>query len=226
MEEFEENIPPTTRFSVGYFESRQSGKKWLITQEDLAAMYSLMSATGKTDVCLWCDGCDGHDDNNSRKRKKDRESSPAPPSKRAAKEREVDDLAEELKIFEYSDPQYRLWARMIINGTHSSKDTPPQVPMITGITPSRPARKTMEETVASTVSAVVKAMATPQTPRDNPLQYQVSEMGLSPSKAVDIRGKCFAQLSSLKKLFEEAVITEEELKEQKGCILNTLRKFS
>ena len=108
MEEFEENIPPNTRFSVGYFESRQSGKKWLITQEDLAAMYSLMSATGKTDMCLWCDG---YDDSNSRKCKKDKDSSPAPPSKRAAKEREVDDVAEELKDLhqgKYSDPQYRL----------------------------------------------------------------------------------------------------------------------
>ena len=80
----------------------------------------------------------------------------------------------------------------------------------------------MEETVASTVSAVVKAIATPQTSH---LQSQAPE-SLSPSKAVDICGKCFAQLSSLKKLFEEAVITEDELKEQKCCILNTLRKFS
>ena len=32
-----------------------------------------------------------------------------------------------------SDPQYRLWARMITNGIHSSKETPPQVLMITGL---------------------------------------------------------------------------------------------
>ena len=41
-----------------------------------------------------------------------------------------------------SDTQYRLRARMIVNGIHSSnKDTPPKVPMISGITPTRPAKK-------------------------------------------------------------------------------------
>ena len=40
MEEFEDHVPPTTCFSVGYFAGRQSTKKWLITQEDLTAMYS------------------------------------------------------------------------------------------------------------------------------------------------------------------------------------------
>ena len=176
-------------------------------------------------MCLWCDGHE--EESNPRKRKRD--SSPPPPSKRAAKEREVEDIVKELKdlhqdtIEKYSDPQYRLWARMITNGTHSSKETPPQVPMITGITPSRSARKTLEDTVVSTVSAVVKAMASPQ---KNFSLSQESGMGLSPSKAVDIRGKCFAQLSSLKKLFEDAVITEDELQEQKSSILKTLRKFS
>ena len=56
--------------------------------------------------------------------------------------------------YDYTDPQYRLWARMIINGIHSSKDTPPQVPMITGVTPTR-TRKSVEDKVVSTVTAVI-----------------------------------------------------------------------
>lgn len=75
---------------------------------------------------------------NQRKRK--RGSSPGPTSKRAEKEKDIDDLVAELKEthvdqHSYSDPQYRLWARMITNGIHASKETP-QVPMITGVTPS------------------------------------------------------------------------------------------
>ncbi len=50
MEEFENHVPPTTRFSVGYFEGRQSTKKWLVTQEDLTATYSIMRQSGKTKV--------------------------------------------------------------------------------------------------------------------------------------------------------------------------------
>ena len=48
---------------------------------------------------------------------------------------------------------------MMINGLHSRKQTPPNVPMITGFTPTRGSRRSVEDTVASAVSAAVKAMA-------------------------------------------------------------------
>ena len=54
MEEFDDQVPPTTRFSVGYFAGRQSTKKWLVTQEDLTAMCAELRQAGKNDVCLWC----------------------------------------------------------------------------------------------------------------------------------------------------------------------------
>ena len=110
--------------------------------------------------------------------------------------------------------------------------------MITGIIPNRPARKSIDETVASTLAAVVKGMGSAQ-----PLQPQAQQnistlpsqstslqtpatLGISPSKTVEIRGKCLSQLASLKQLFEDSVLTEEELKEQKASILYTLRKLS
>ena len=51
-------------------------------------------------------------------------------------------------------------------------------------------------------------------------------MGISPGKAVEIQGKCYTQLASLKQLFEESVTNEKELKEQKSYVLETLRKSS
>jgi len=116
MDELEDEVPATTRFSVGYYEGKQSTKKWIVTQEDLDAMY----CTVNKDIFLWCDGCD-----DSRKRQKDE--SPTL-SKRACKETEVDGVCNELKELhskKYSEPQYRLWARMIVNGIHASKDEPP-----------------------------------------------------------------------------------------------------
>lgn len=229
MEEFEDQVPPTTRFSVGYFVGRQSMKKWLVTEDDLDAMYSELKVADKNDVCLWCDGCsEGNEGESQRKRKRD--ASPGPTSKRAEKEREIDDLVSDLKEMHrekrnLSDPQYRLWARMITNGIHSSKETPPQVPMITG-TPTRAPRKTIEETVASTVTAVVKGMGAATQPQTQTNLQSSLTTHVSPSKAVDIRGKCFSQLASLKQLFEESVLTEEELQEQKSSILETLRKLS
>ena len=49
-----------------------------------------------------------------------------------------------------------------------------------------------------------------------------ANLGISPSKAVEIRGKCLNQLASLKQLFEDSVLMEEELKEQKTSILDIL----
>ena len=238
MEEFEDQVPPTTRFSVGYFEGRQSTKKWMVTKEDLNAMYSTMELAHRTEILLWCNGFDSESDDKSKKKRK-RDSSPAPLSKRAEKEKDIDDLVTELKEMHsgdnYTDPQLRLWARMIINGLHTSKETPPQVPMITGITPTKTRAKSVEDTVFNTVTAVIKAMG-PNSTNVGPLIQQnfsplssgdpTATAAVSPSKAVDMRGKCFAQLASLKQLFDDSVITEEELQEQKGCILQTLRKLS
>jgi len=39
MDELEDEVPATTRFSMGYYEGKQSTKKWIVTQEDLDAMY-------------------------------------------------------------------------------------------------------------------------------------------------------------------------------------------
>ena len=249
MEAFEEHVPPTTRFTVGFFEGRQSAKRWIFTQEDLEAMYVSLTKKGqKTEICLWCDGRSDEEGNQRKKRKRDN----SPVSKRDGKEREIEDLVTELKDMhkehhDYTDPQYRLWARMIQNGMHDSKDEPPQIPMITGITPNRSKRKTplekesqsMQDTIVSTATAVVKALNPgsghiTQTPAIQQIvqpSTSVSatqppmQLGLSPGKAADVRGKCLTQLAALKQLHDDEVLTDEELRQQKANILKTLDKL-
>ena len=228
MEEFEKQVPSTLNFSVGYFEGRQSTKKWLVSTEDLHAMYFAFQQSGKADIFLWCDGvCDEGEVTPARKRK--RPNDDCPPTKRAEKESEVDDITIDLKDLhgdKYTEPQYRLWARMIINGLHSSREAPPDIPMITGFNPTRCSRRPIEDTVANVVSATVKAMATSSPNQHSSSSSVVSQpVGVSPSKVVDIRGKCLTQLGNLKKLFKDAVLTEDEWKEQKKCILDTLKKL-
>lgn len=236
MEEFKEQVPETLHFSAGYFVGRQSSKKWLVSEEDLEYMYSAFREAGKTDICLWCDGRQEEkecNEGNSQKRSK-RDSSPIPTSRRAVKEKEIDDLFVELKEMhagelDLRDPQYRLWARMVVNRIHSSKDVPPNVPMISGVTP-RPARRRMEETVASTVAAIMMHhQENPQfrpPPHGSPVRRDVASR-LSPSKGVDVRGKCYSQLSCLKQLYyEDSILTTEEFQEQKKSILNTLKTLN
>lgn len=40
MEEFEQQMLETTKFSLGYVEGRQSVKRWICCEDDLNAMYT------------------------------------------------------------------------------------------------------------------------------------------------------------------------------------------
>ena len=132
IEEFQEQVPPT-------LDGRQSSKKWLVSQEDLNAMYATLAQSKKSDICLWCEGAGDENGGPSRKRKQSSDDCPTS-SKHAEKEREINDVTAELKELhggKFSEPQFRLWAMMVINGIHASKGTPPNIPMITGVTPTR-----------------------------------------------------------------------------------------
>ena len=48
---------------------------------------------------------------------------------------------------------------------------------------------------------------------------------MSPGKAADIRGKSFGQLSTLKQLYDDHVLTQEKFNEQKRVILSGLKKL-
>ena len=69
---------------------------------------------------LWCDEC-SEKSKSENQRKCKREGSPSPTSKRAEKGIELHDLVAKLMGLQgdkhnLSDPQYRLWVRMIITG--------------------------------------------------------------------------------------------------------------
>jgi len=141
---------------------------------------------------------------------------------------EVDTICTDLKELhkeKYSEPQFHLWVRMISNGLHSSKSDPPQAPMIVEHSGTRSSKKSFEDTIANAVAVVTKAMTptcsvlSPHNTSSESQPVDHSSMGISPGKAVEIRGKCYTQLASLKQLFEESVINEKEMKEQKSCIL-------
>lgn len=233
MEELEESVPQTTKFAIGYFV--QSTKYWIYNEEDLKALYT----TSDNQITLWCDGreencTESTPSRSSKRRKKSDEHA----TKREEKEQHVEDLAKELQELhgdklELSDTQYRLWARMIITGIHASKETPPQIPLITGVTPKRKQSDTFKDTIMHTATAVMKAVTSNfpsptivQTPQIQQTISQSQEAaGVSPGKAADIRGKSFDQLSTLKKLFEDGVLTQKEFEEQKDIILTGLKRL-
>ena len=101
---------------------------------------------------------------------------------------------------------------MIVTGVHASKDTPPQVPLITGVATKRKQAETFKDTLAN---AIVKAAASnypgPTVVQIPHLQQTIThdqsqeETRMSPGKAAEIRSKSFDQLGTLKKLFEDGI---------------------
>ncbi len=125
---------------MGYFETRQSLKVWVVSAKDLKLMYEKAKNGGE--IFLWIQVCEvdeNDSDNPEPKRKKKYSES----SKRQKKEDELEEVY--AKLMEengnnYTPVQLKLWARMIVCGTHSDYKDPPRVPMITGMHPKQPKR--------------------------------------------------------------------------------------
>ncbi len=116
------------------FEGRASTKKWIIRPEDLDAMYN--AHYPEDEITLWCDAKE-KDTGGKRKRSgEDASDSSEPLSKREACENEEKEiltkLSEKHDGGKYSEPQLRLWAKLIRTGAHADYEQPPKVPLITG----------------------------------------------------------------------------------------------
>jgi len=223
--ELDEVLPDEdSDYSVGYFEGRHQTKRWIVTTEDLEVMYQLYK---EGEIFLWCDGreepVDKHSDEDMAKRKNRKSESAV----RARQDREdLESIYSELQKKHgdsYSGPQLRLWARMIVSGTHDDLEEPPRVPMITGLVPKRQKQETLSDALAGAATAFVKAFhSTPTTSISN---TPASSVGISPGKTADIRMKNLQQLRFLQQLMEDRIISEKEFLEQKNIILETLRNL-
>ena len=63
--EFGDAVPDEGEFNVGFFEGKQHAKKWLVTSQDLDAMYAYFE--GKPCLNLWCDGEDQEEESDEKK---------------------------------------------------------------------------------------------------------------------------------------------------------------
>ena len=181
------------------------------------------------DITVWCEGkqsCDDSGKKSGKKRKLDdgdtEESASA--SKRTARETEIDKTTQELReihgLEKWTLPQYRLWARMKVNGQHDDLDTPPQIPLFTNVikTASKQ-RDSLKDALTSAATAVVGMIQGPQaTPTP-------STTTLSPSKRAQVSGQYLEHLEKLKKLHESGVLSLDEFNEQKGFALNNIRQL-
>ena len=189
-----------------------------------------------SEITLWCEAKKTspkeQEQPKTRKRKQDMSM-----TKRQEKEEEVDDTYKELKEKhgdQHDNLKLRLWARMIASGLHDSLEEPPDVPAF-----QRKEAKKKRESVAGAISGAAEALMKfvdkqSPAPAVNPETLANSEastcssrsVGISPSKAADLRMKNLEQLRYLQGLYEDDILTDNELVEQKRAILNAIRKLS
>lgn len=125
--ELEDELPDDSKMDVGYYESRQ--KVWIVSRRDLDVMYDKAK---DGEIVFWIELCNEDTDSETEPVKKKKKNSK---STKQSKEDKLDDVFKELKEehgSNYTIPQLKLWARMILCGTHDDYKDPPRVPMITG----------------------------------------------------------------------------------------------
>ena len=229
MEEFGQQVPPlSAKFDIGYYAGRQSSKLWLCTNDDVHAMYTAHDRIG-SEILLWCDARVTINEDSQAENHQPTQKDSEPLGKRANQSEKAQSIVTELQKLhrdKYTMIQYRLWARMIVSGIHTTTEEPPDVPAITGTNKKKHSGKkstNVNPMKVTTESDVCDNQTAPHSPS---LARQANSIGISPGRVVDIRCKYLDQLGSIKKLFEDRVLNEDEFLEQKRIILSSLSDLS
>lgn len=235
IESFRESVPNTIDFNVGYFEGSQQAKVWLVVTEDLNTMYQKYPQGGA--INLWCDArSDDAEVENVRKRK--RESEVNRKQSIEENEKEVEGVYKKLLDkhgSKWDTPRLRLWARCICSDQHKDYEEPPALPAFKDSEPKK-RKESLTDALAGAAVAFATAVSggkdqshSTQAQRDHDTNSPFTSSGpvpaVSPGKAVELRMKNYQQLRFLQQLFEDGILDEKEFTEQKGNILEFLRKI-
>ena len=233
IESFRESVPKTIDFNVGYFEASQQTKVRLVVPDDLKTMYQKYPRGGA--INLWCDArCNEAEVENVLKRKRDSEASKK--QNIEENEKEVEDVYKKLLDkhgSKWDTPRLRFWARCICSDQHKDYEEPPDLPAFKDPEPKK-RKESLSDALAGAAVAFATAMSgskdqahstQPRRDRDTDNLFTGPVPAVSPSKAVELRMKNYQQLRFLQQLFDDGILDEKEFTEQKGNILEFLRRI-
>lgn len=179
-------------------------------------MWQLLAKGNK--VTLWCVE---NSETSSNKRPRDEEDQPQPKKssridtqKAHAKEYET-----ELKTkheSKYTPFQYKLWAEMYANESHNSLDEPPAAAMFNRDSKQSRSSHGQKEVMVSAIESLCTAL-TPQQEKGK------GSVLSSPLKRAELRSTYIKQLSDVKMLHENGILTEKEYEEQRDELVQLMR---
>ena len=211
-EKLGDDVKDCDYFDVGYIQRPGDRVIMIRTEEDLADVWREMR-TPNSKIQLWCDGLrsSGTTKNTRKWRRKEQsdsesetDSQPKKHTKKkksAQQEREerVEESLDALKKeygADYTQMQYLIWAECIANGM-GTLDNAPNTSMFKRAGGSSKKVDTKPSNAAS----------------------------LSPAKIIENRSKCYWQLSELRNLKDEGLISDEDYDHERGAIMGMLKKF-
>ena len=119
-------------------------------------MYAMLE--NNREITLWCDK---KVDSTGAERTSDANED-GPVTKHAKRQVAVEEVKKELvekHANKFSEPQYKLWALMVINGQWTNKDSPPNIPLF-GCDKSKPVKRNDENTVVVLAGTAIKVLQT------------------------------------------------------------------
>ena len=152
------------------------------------------------------------------------------------KQAAIDDIKKELlekHVNKLSEPQYKLWALMIVNGQWSNKDNPPSIPLFGCEKSSKAGKSKDERAVEFLAGAAIQVIdyfkKQSSSEEANTVRHQAPKsaemIGITPAKKAQIRSQYLQQLHELQKLCDEGTINDAEFAEGKEGVLHTLRSM-
>ena len=216
--QYKDVVPSPQTMELGFFQ--HSKKKWINNRLDMNDMWKMAANGGK--VTLWCVGI-----GEKQKRSHDDDSEQEPTRKRSkASDSSVDSLKSQAKDYEaqlkakhsdtYTPFQYKLWAEMYAKGGHNSLDDPPHASMFNRET--KPQTRSAHDQQAVMVSVIDKLCSAISAPK------QIGST-LSPMKKAELRSTYMKQLSELRQLHDNGVLTEDEYEEQREELVQLMRQL-
>ena len=215
-------------FDVGYVQGSNIIR--ICNRDDIAELSSLISKPA-SNVIIWCDGLrsnnkrqtqtdseDDSDDESRRLRNKRRRS-----AKESDRDKEVQEYVKELNKKHgstYTPMQYRIWAEMKAGGLHANLDDPPTTSMF-----SRAGGGNKTVTQSPIVKAVTDAATALTSVMTKPSDRSGTGGG-SPAKLIENRSKLYRQLSDLRNLRDDGVLSDKEYQDEKEAIMGFLKQLN
>ena len=223
-----EVVPPVDKMEIGYY--HQCKKIWINNRLDLHDALGCISRAER--LTLWCIGT------SEQSRKRDTNDSsdeeleftnkkPKKVSKQEDKRATVETYEQQLKEKHggnYTRFQLKLWAEMLAVGTHSDFDEPPSASMFAKPHPKAKAiQNENSDKVVSGMMTVVNTLCQSVLSNQSNQHTIEKKSDLSLVKRAELRSMYMQQLTELRQLLANEIITNEEYEEQRSDLIKSMR---